>query len=134
MRFNNINLGTDYGRIPDPSIVTYRIFRGAMLAVADCFGVERAYAYPTKLTDVWRRAQDPNPRFPIAWISYVTPRLTHLVTPPATAIVERRPDGSLLMAATEETFDVDNPAHMSVARDIEAAVAPLNGRPWEPEN
>ena len=47
-------------------------------------------------------------------------------------MVERRPNGGLLMAATDATFDVDNPAHMAVARDIERAGAPLSGTPpWE---
>ncbi len=34
------------------------------------------------------------------------------------------------MSATVETFDVENPAHMAAARDIAAAIAPLNDIPW----
>lgn len=132
--FNVVCLGTPYGQVPDPSIVTYRIFKAAMLAIAENFRVERGRAYPRKLADLWPHPPNANPAFPIAWISYVSARRTHLVTPPPTAIIERRPDGGLLMAATDETFDVDNPAHMAVARDIEAAVAPLNFIPWEPED
>jgi Immunity protein 52 len=56
-----------------------------------------------------------------------------LITPPAAAIVERQPDGGLLMAATDEPFDTSNPAHLAVANDILAAVAPLNALPWPPE-
>jgi hypothetical protein len=62
------------------------------------------------------------------WISYIGPRYAHLVTPPQSAVVERRPDGGLLMAATDETFVTANPAHLAAARDIEAAVAPFNAQ------
>ena len=130
---NTVSMGTDDHSVTDPSICTYRIFKPALLALADGFDAERAFAYPTTLSALWQRPANPNPAFHLAWISYVAPRVAHLVTPPATAIVEHRADGSLVMAATDAIFDVDNPAHMSVARDIEKAVAPLHLRPWEPE-
>ena len=131
---NAVSFGTDYHSVPDPSICTYRIFKPALLALAESFDAERAFAYPTNLSAFWSRPPNVNPTFPIAWISYVAPRVAHLVEPPSTSLVEHRPDGGLLMAATSETFDVDNPAHMAVARDIERAVAPLHLRPWEPAN
>lgn len=131
---NVVVFGTDYWSVPDPSVVTYQIFRAGLLIIADKFDVERSWAYPIKLLDYRQRPSNPYPPFHIAWISYCAPRIADLVQPPSTAIVERRPDGGLLMAATDETFDVDNPAHMAVARDIEAAVAPLNcTQPWVPE-
>lgn len=53
-----------------------------------------------------------------------------LVTPPpAPVIVERLANGGLLMSATTQTFDVENPAHMAAAREIAAAIAPLNALP-----
>ncbi|MFZ3328524.1 MAG: Imm52 family immunity protein [Methylocella sp.] len=62
---------------------------------------------------------------PIPWLaSLVTP-------PPAPVIVERLANGGLLMSATTETFDVENPAHMAAAHEIAAAIAPLNALPWE---
>jgi Immunity protein 52 len=45
-------------------------------------------------------------------------------------LVEHLPNGGLLMSATTETFDVENPAHMAAARAIGAAIAPLNDLPW----
>jgi hypothetical protein len=67
------------------------------------------------------------------WLNYVSPRFARLVTPPKTAIVDYRPNGGLLMAATDETFITANPKHLAVARDIEAALAPLNALPWPPD-
>ncbi len=36
------------------------------------------------------------------------------------------------MAATAETFSVDNPAHLAAARDILKALAPFEALPWPP--
>jgi hypothetical protein len=52
------------------------------------------------------------------------------VTPPGSCVAEHLPDGGLLMSAKTEAFDVENPAHMTAARDIGAAIAPLNDFPW----
>jgi hypothetical protein len=49
-----------------------------------------------------------------------------LITPPKTAIVEYQPNDALFMSAAAETLIIANPAHLAVARDIEAAIAPLN--------
>ncbi len=48
------------------------------------------------------------------------------MTPPPGVVVERRPDGGLLMAATTETFALANPAHLAAARAIQAALQPFN--------
>jgi hypothetical protein len=41
------------------------------------------------------------------------------------------PDGGLLMAATEETFNGDNPKHMAAARSIVASLEPFNAKQLE---
>ena len=119
---------------PAPELATYNVFRGATLAVAETFEPTQVFVYPDGLSELW----GPWPgrkdlEIPLAWISYVAPRFAHLVMPPPRAIVERRPDGGLLMAATDDTFRTDNPEHLAVARDIEAALAPFNALPWTAE-
>lgn len=71
--------------------------------------------------------------FGLQWVTYLSPRFAPMVTPPASAVTEYLPDGGLLMIATEERFDVDNPRHLAVARDIEDALAPVNALPWPPD-
>lgn len=122
---NSIMINTAYRMEPDPSIANYRVFRAALLASAECFDTTFGSAYPTALQEFWLGGGS----FRFGWINYVAPRLAHLVTPPKSAIVEYQPNGGLLMSATEETFLVSNPHHMAVARDIEAALAPLNALP-----
>ncbi len=129
---NVVNLGTADYKAPDASLVTFEMFRAALLAITIPFEPVFALAYPSTLSNLWTSGQA-CPTLQLAWISYLAPRFAPLITPPLSAIVEHRPDGGLLMAATDETFDTDNPRHMAVAREIEAAVAPFNALPWPPE-
>lgn len=130
MYHNSVELGTLSGIAPDPRIVAYFIVKQAVIALAECFDAAWCSAYSSEIAHLWQNKR--GPRFELAWISYVASRFAQSVRPPQMAIAERQPDGSLLMAATTETFDVTNPAHLAVARDIEAAVAPLRAMLWPP--
>ncbi|MGH6858197.1 MAG: Imm52 family immunity protein [Methylocella sp.] len=125
---NDIMFMTAHGFIPDPAVTTYEIFKPALLAMVEAWDPVCAKSYPDAL-------YAPVPGgiyFHQTWIQYLCPWLASLVTPPpAPVIVEHLPDGGLLMAATTQTFDVENPAHMAAAREIAAAIAPLNALPWE---
>jgi hypothetical protein len=114
------------GARPDPDVVTYRIFRAAMLAIVDAWEPVKAGAYSHPLIQL----EEGNTRFPRPWIQYLCPWLARQIAPPKSALVEHLPDGGLLMSATTDTFDVDNPKHLSVAGDIAAAMAPLDRLPW----
>jgi hypothetical protein len=59
------------------------------------------------------------------WMVYVCPHLAKLVTPPSGVLVERRPNGGLFLAATDEVFDADNPRHIAAARLIRDAMRPV---------
>jgi len=69
----------------------------------------------------------------IGWMSYAAPRFAPLITPPPSAIAERTAQGGLLLSATQETFRVDNPAHLAAAQDILKALAPFEALPWPPD-
>jgi hypothetical protein len=79
--------------------------------------------------DFW----DPARHLRIAWMSYVAPRFAPLITPPPSSIHERTAQGGLLMSATQDTFRVDNPAHLAAAQDILKALAPFETLPWPPD-
>ena len=128
---NNVWISTEEYIDPDPAIITFPIFKGAVLAMAETFDPVWSMAYPRDLANLWDW-RDPT-YYRLGWITYVGPRLAQLITPPPSANVEHRPDGGLLMAATDETFSVSNPAHLAAARDILAAVAPLKALPWQPD-
>jgi len=126
---NSAKIETGTRVVPDPSIIAYPAFKAALLALVESFDATYCSAYPQQITDFW----DPAPHLRIAWMSYVPPRFASLITPPPSAIHERTAQGGLLMSATEETFRVDNPAHLAAARDILKALAPFEALPWPPD-
>jgi len=123
---NHAALHTDLTEIPDPRAISYNIFRSALLAFVEAWDPVDCYAIPNELLDLI----DIHRLFRETWMQYLSPPLARLITPPATSINEVLPNGGLLMSATNETFKVDNPAHLAVARDIAAATAPLNELPY----
>jgi hypothetical protein len=114
--------------------LTLSVLEAAMLAVATTWDVTWGAVYPADLGELWTPAYiKRRPTFQMAWVTYLSPRFAPMVTPPSSAIVEYTPQGGIVMIATEERFDVANPAHVAAARKIEAALAPVNALPWPPD-
>ncbi len=126
---NFVQIKTAHGVTPDPSIIAYPVFKLALLALAESFEATACLARPQLLLNFGDEAS----RLGLGWMHYVSPRFAPLITPPPSAIVERTARGALFMAATEETFRVDNPAHLAAAEDILAALAPFEALPWPPD-
>ncbi|MGO8846198.1 MAG: Imm52 family immunity protein [Methylocella sp.] len=126
---NHVVLGTCYGIAPEDSVVTFRLFRAALLAIVEAWEPTWCIAYPVTISDFWQKSA----HLRLAWLNYVSPRFASLITPPPSAIHERTAQGGLLLSATQETFRVDNPAHLAVAQDILKALAPLEALPWPPD-
>jgi hypothetical protein len=127
-RTNSISLTTNFDADADPAIINFAVFKGALLAIAETFDAPWTIAYSIATRQL--RRVGPRSHYYIGWISYVGPCFAPLINPPSTAIVERRSNGGLLMAATDEPFSIYTPAHVDAARDIREAVAPLNALPW----
>ena len=126
---NSAEIKTGKRIVPDPSIIAYPAFKAALLALVESFDATYCSAYPQQITNLWPEDAHLN----LAWMSYVAPRFAPLITPPPTAIAERTAQGGLLLSATQETFRVDNPAHLAVAQDILKALAPFEALPWPPD-
>ncbi|MGH6793757.1 MAG: Imm52 family immunity protein, partial [Methylocella sp.] len=112
---NDITFYTRLGLIPDPAVITYEIFKPALLAMVEAWSPVCAMSCP----DALLKLAPANTYFHESWIQYLCPWLASVVTPPpAQVIVERLANGGLLMSATTQTFDVENPAHMAAAREV----------------
>jgi hypothetical protein len=109
--------------LPDPALVTFPLFKAALLAIntnwPPCWAC--AYAY--------RMGFDKSPLFPgaelfpfsvfhIPWLGYLSSPLASGLEPPPEILTERTPDGGLLMSATEERLDPTVPEHWRRARMI----------------
>ncbi|HXP30175.1 MAG TPA: Imm52 family immunity protein [Stellaceae bacterium] len=116
------------------SLITLSVLKPALLVLASLWEPMWCGLAPWSVHDFQpKRGPHQRPRFGVEWVTYLSPRFAPLVTPPRTAITEYLPNGALLMIATEDRFTVDNPEHLATARDIEAALAPVNALPWPPD-
>lgn len=126
----------EWNVLPDPAIVTYPIFKKALLAINAIWPPVWACAYAFKV-DYFEVPLTPGaPLFPyscfhIPWIGYLPASHTRrFVLPPPEIVTERTPDGGLLMIATEERLDPTNPKHLRRARTLlEAMFAGTGERP-----
>ena len=115
------------------SLITLAVLKPALLVLASLWQPMWCNIGPWGLNDYKFRPDPPRPWFGPAWVTYLSPRFAPLVTPPPSVIAEHLPDGALLMIATEDRFDTDNPDHLAAALDIQSALAPINALPWPPD-
>jgi hypothetical protein len=121
---------------PDLTIVTYPVCKAALLAInaiwqapwacAQAFGsapvmipVDIGGVQGTRLKSAAPLPRDPNfpySIFHVPWIAYLSAEFTAGVKLPPEILTERMRDGGLLMTATKERLDPDNPEHARRAR------------------
>lgn len=111
---------------PEPSSITYPLFKAVLLAIIETWQPEDALVMPDWLMD----HIDLDRYFLDCWMQYLAKPFADLITPPDSVLVEHLPDGGLLMSATTDKFDTNNPAHLAGARAIGAATLPLEKLPY----
>lgn len=129
----------EWNVLPDPAIVTYPLFKAASLTLITnwtptwvCAQAFRSNTVSVPVTypggvggySLERLPMIPSdPTFPVSvfhvpWIAYLSaPRAASVILPPD-IITERTPDGGLLMVATTDRLDPENPEHLCRARLI----------------
>jgi hypothetical protein len=106
---------------PDPAILTFPLFKAALLAVNTIWLAPWACAYAFRV-DYFETPLSPGaPLFPyslfhIPWIAYLSAPLIVRLSLPADIFTERAADGGLLLSATQEQLDPTNPEHLRRAR------------------
>jgi hypothetical protein len=123
---------------PDLTIVTYPMYKAALLAINAVWRPRWACAYAFRVGTisvpnvevapgvVGTRIDKPpavplDPTFPysifhIPWIAYLSAEDTRGIALPRDILTERTPDGGLLMSATTDRLDPMNPEHAQRAR------------------
>jgi immunity protein 52 of polymorphic toxin system len=111
----------EYDMLPDPAVVTYPVFKGALLAINAIWPPAWACAYALRM-DYDKvplcpgAALFPYSRFHIPWFAYLSAPLAVGIELPPEIMTERMPDGGLLMIATEERLEPTNPEHLRRTR------------------
>jgi len=106
---------------PDPAIVTYPVFKAALLALNSSWPPAWACAYAFSM-DYDRTPLHPaEPLFPysnfhIPWLAYLSaPLVADLIVPPD-IVIERTPDAGYLLIASEQRLDPSDMEHLRRAR------------------
>jgi hypothetical protein len=127
----------EHDMFPDPAIVTYPVFKAALLAMNAIWPPVWACAYAFRsdfvkvpesygggvqgyrLESLPRVPSHPTFRyspFHITWLAYLSVPLAAGLEMPPEIQTERTPDGGLLMIATEQRLDPTDPEHLRRAR------------------
>lgn len=133
--------------LPDPTIVTYPLFKKALLAIKAIWGAPWVCAYafrfgtravPVNFGGVEAsrieslEAVPSDPSFPysifhIPWIASLSMELGSHLSLPADIVTERTADGGLLMSATTDRLDPNRPEHARRARTLAEILIGLVG-------
>lgn len=128
----NFEVGNAYVP-PDPSLVTYPIYKAALLALVAAWRPPWASAQ----CSVWGSGMQPapdDPTFPYSgfqfpWIGYLAAEQARGVDPPAGLTVERTPDGGLLVSTAAVRPDPYDPAQVRAARALVDIMMEHGGKP-----
>jgi hypothetical protein len=125
---NDLHVALSRLKSAEDADTAFPALKPALYALLPVWQPEFLKAYSGDFSQRQRGPTDPYPISCGAWMIYLAADRARGVVPPRDAIVERTPDGGLLMMATEGAFDLDNPQHVAAALAIQAAVEPF--RVW----
>lgn len=122
---NVVMMSTDRQQAPDPRLVSYPLVKRIFQVLVETFGATAVTAsYFGQRTDPGFSGQFFRP----AWMVYLAADNAARIVPPATVLCQAMEDGGLLMSATEQPFDQNDPDHIAAGRAIAKTLRPLDER------
>jgi hypothetical protein len=118
---------------PDPAMVTYSIFKSALLAISANWPPRWACAYAFRLGYYKEPLIPGAPLFPyslfhITWFAYLSASLAAGLHLPPEISTERTPDSGVLLTATKERLNPTDPEHLRRARILAEAMIERTGQ------
>ncbi len=147
IQFLQLSFG-EHNVASDLTIVTYPLFKAALLAISSAWDAQWAYAHACRNEVIkvpvafapgipaFRIDSGPpvplDPTFPksvfhVPWIAYLSAQRAAGVRVAHDVLTERTPDGGLLMSATTERLDPTNPEHVRRARILAETMIACTG-------
>lgn len=123
----------DYKTLPDPALVTYPLFKAALLTIntswPPCWACVYAYRMGFDKSPLFPGAElFPFSAFKIPWLGHLPASLASGLELPPAILTERTPDGGLLMSATKERLDPTVLEHWRRARMIAETMIAHTGK------
>lgn len=122
---NRVSLGMPSPQIGNEDLQSAALLKQVLLTViaawAPVWGGVQLWSCMKRWIDAAGQLQHPW----AGWMTYLSAPLAPRVAPPPGAIHEPVPGGGLLVLATEESFAMDNPAHLAALDAIQAALKPI---------
>jgi hypothetical protein len=123
----------EWNVLPDAAIVTYPIFKSALLAINANWSPRWACAYAFRVNYyeeplIAGAALFPYSLFHITWIGYLSASLVSGLKLPQEILAEHTPDGGVLMTATKDRIDPTNPEHLRRARILAEVMIERTGQ------
>ena len=123
---NDVAIRQPQGLAWHPDLVTFPVVKQTMLEISESFEPLWSDAGPLCLwKDMPRQHYKQGPVMMPCWMIHLPQPLARRVTPLPGLVSERYDDGSLFLAATDETFDPDNAEHIAAADRLFALIDPL---------
>jgi hypothetical protein len=121
---NTVDLKVSRAGPDNTDLISTATLKPALLSVATAWEPDYAVVVPWTY---WPHAFGDRgyPQLRSGWMTYLAPKYAVRVVPPPAAIVEPVPNGGMLLLATEEQFDMENPQHLAATEAIQAALEPL---------
>jgi hypothetical protein len=123
----------EWNVFPDAAMVTYPIFKSALLAISANWPPRWACAYAFRVGYNKEPLSAGAPLFPyslfhITWIAYLPAPLAAGLRLPPEIWTERTSDGGILVSATKERLDPTDPEHLRRARILAEAMIERTGQ------
>lgn len=127
----------ELGTPSDPAVVTYPLYKAALLAINASWPPPWACAYAFHVDYNDEPLSPGAPLFPyskfhITWIGYLSAPLAKGLQLPPEILTERTMDGGVLMTAVEERLDPANPEHLRRARILAETMVKQTGDKFGP--
>ena len=105
--------------------IPFEALKPILIALVEAWQPEWAGAFSVFYGAKSNSLRWPPPFYSGSWMIYLTQSLAQKINVPASALVERMPGDGLLMQATDQPFDHENPEHVRAADAIQACLAPF---------